>query len=368
MTAPLVSIVINNFNYERYLPRSIESALRQTHPRLEVVVVDDASNDGSRNVLARYARRMVPVLLEKNGGQGAAVNAGFRASHGEIVFFLDADDYLHPQAAACVVSRWVTGLSKIHFRLDLVDENEQRIDLFPRPEVAFDTGDVVDLLLATGRYETTVMSGNAYARAALEKVLPMPEADFRIAADGYLVTVTPFYGPVASVEESLGGYRQHGANGWSVNGTPFTPALLAQRLRGALEHDEVKFRALDVHARRQGRKVADSPGLRDTQHLAARLGSLALDPTHHSMSQDSRAELGVRGALASRSPRLSWKRQATLASWFLAVGFLPRPAASIAAAWFLAPGCRPPFVARLLRWIRRVLRLGAPSAAALTAY
>ncbi len=340
----------------------------QTHPRLEVVVVDDASADGSRDVLERYARRIVPMLLERNGGQGAAVNAGFRASHGEIVFILDADDYLHPQADACVASLG-TGLSKIHLRLDLVDENERKIDLVARPEVAFDTGDVVDLLLAAGRYETTVMSGNAYARAALEKVLPMPEADFRIVADGYLVTVTPLHGPIASVEQSLGGYRQHGANAWSVTGNPFTPALLAQRLRGALEHDEVKLRALDVHARRQGRRVADSPGLRDTQHLAARLGSLALDPTHHSMSRDSRSQLGILGALASRSPRLSGKRQATLASWFLAVGlFLPRPAASIAAAWFLAPGCRPPFVARLLRWLRRVLRLGAPGAAAMAPY
>lgn len=360
MTAPLVSIVINNFNYERYLPRSIESALRQTHPRLEVVVVDDASTDGSRAVLRQYARRTVAVLLEKNGGQGAAVNAGFRASHGDIVFFLDADDYLHPQAATRVVSRWEAGLSKVQFRLDLVDENERRIDLFPRPEVAFDSGDVVELLLATGRYETTVMSGNAYGRAALESVLPMPEDEFRIAADGYLVTVTPFYGPVASVEESLGGYRQHGSNAWSVNGTPFAPAALAERLRGALEHDEFKYRALDVHARQRGRQASHSPGLRDTQHLAARLGSLALDPAHHSVQRDSRLRLGLRGAIASRSPRLSWKRQATLVAWFLAVGLLPRPVASIAAAWFLAPGCRPPAVARFLKGLRRLLRLGAP--------
>jgi hypothetical protein len=177
------------------------------------------------------------------------------------------------------------------------------------------------------------------------------------------VTVTPFYGLVASVEESLGGYRQHGANAWSANGTPFTAAVLAERLRRALEHDEFKYRALGVHARQQGREVAASPGLRDTQHRAARLGSLAMDPENHGTQHDTRAKLGVRGALASRSPRLSWKRQATLAWWFLAVGFLPRPLASIAAAWFLAPGCRPPFIARVLRSIRRVLRLGAPSRA-----
>jgi hypothetical protein len=360
MTAPLVSIVINNFNYEKYLPRSIESALDQTHPNVEVVVVDDASSDGSRDVIARYGQRTLPVLLEKNGGQGAAVNAGFRASRGDIVLFLDADDYLHPHGVARVVAHWSEQLSKVQFRLDLVDENEKKIDLFPRPEIAFDSGDVVDLLLTTGRYETTVMSGNAYARAALEKVLPMPEADFRIAADGYLVTVVPFYGPVVSLEESLGGYRQHGNNAWSVNGTAFTAPVLADRLRRSLLHDDAKYRALEVQARQCGRQAAASPGLRDPNHLAARLGSLVLDPAGHRPKGDSRPALGLRGALASRSPRLSWKRQATLACWFLAVGFLPRPVAAVAATWFLAPGGRPPWVARVLKSVRRLLRLGAP--------
>ena len=58
---PLVSIVVNNYNYGRYLGRSIESALAQTYPRTEVVAVDDASTDGSREVIRRYPR-VVPVF------------------------------------------------------------------------------------------------------------------------------------------------------------------------------------------------------------------------------------------------------------------------------------------------------------------
>jgi Glycosyl transferase family 2 len=362
MSTPLVSVVINNFNYAQYLPRSIESALSQTHPRLEVVVVDDVSTDGSRDVIARYAKRTVPVLREKNGGQGAAVNAGFRASHGDIVFFLDADDYLYPHAVAHVVSAWVGGLSKVQFRLDLVDVDGRKIDTFPPPEVAFDSGDVVPRLLATGRYQTTVMSGNAFSRAALEKVLPMPEADFRISADGYLVTVTPFYGPVASLEEPLGAYRQHGANAWSVGSTAPSAMALAERLRRTLLHDVLKYQTLDARARQFGMQAAPNPGLRDTQHLAARIGSLCLDPAHHVQPGESRLSLGLKGALTSGRARLSWKRRATLASWFLAVGFLPRPAASRAAAWFLAPGSRPPAVARVLKAVRRLLRPRAQGA------
>jgi hypothetical protein len=71
------------------------------------------------------------------------------------------------------------------------------------------------MLLATGRYETNVTSGNAFARDALLSVMPDPEEDFRLSADGYLVTQVPFYGAVASLDESLGAYRLHGTNAWA---------------------------------------------------------------------------------------------------------------------------------------------------------
>ena len=70
MPAPLVSIIIDNFNYERYLPQSIDSALAQTYARVEVIVVDDVSTDRSRAVMAAYADRIIRVLQAENRGQG----------------------------------------------------------------------------------------------------------------------------------------------------------------------------------------------------------------------------------------------------------------------------------------------------------
>ena len=96
---PRVSIVVNNFNYERYVGEAIDSALAQDHDDVEVVVVDDGSTDGSPEVIASYAERIVPVL-KSNGGQGSAFNAGFAAATGAAVIFLDADDRLAPQAGA----------------------------------------------------------------------------------------------------------------------------------------------------------------------------------------------------------------------------------------------------------------------------
>src|SRR5205085_8851297 len=96
---PLVSIVVTNYNYARYLERAVDSALRQTYRPLEVIVVDDGSTDESRTVIAGYGDRVRPVL-RSNGGNAAAYNSGFAASRGDILLFLDADDALYPQAAA----------------------------------------------------------------------------------------------------------------------------------------------------------------------------------------------------------------------------------------------------------------------------
>jgi hypothetical protein len=347
MAGALVSIVVNNFNYARYLSQTIDSALSQTHPHTEVVVVDDASTDDSRSVIHRYGDRIVPVLLDQNGGQGAAMNAGFRKSRGEIVIFLDADDYLYPQAAERVVAAWRPGISKLQYRLHLVDGQGNKIDLFPAPEIRFDSGDVVPLLLAAGRYETTVTSGNAFSRGALEKTLPIPQEEFRIAADGYLVTLVPFFGPVLSLEEPLGAYRQHGQSAWSAgrNG-------LDVQMRHALVHDAHRYDVLRDKALKLGLELVPSPGLQDHGHLTARISSLCLDPKQHPHAGDSRLALALRGVLSSRHARLPWKRRAILAAWFVAMGILPRQAASKVAAWRMVPASRP--LRPLFKVVRRL--------------
>ena len=80
----LVSIIVNNYNYGRFLGEAIDSALGQTYPRLEVIVVDDGSTDNSRDVISSYAGQLT-ALLKCNGGQASAFNAGFAASRGEVV-------------------------------------------------------------------------------------------------------------------------------------------------------------------------------------------------------------------------------------------------------------------------------------------
>ncbi len=92
-----VSIVIPVYNQERFLAQAIESALNQSWPDCEVVVVDDGCTDGSREIMSRYPG--VRVVRQVNRGLGAARKAGLAASRGEAVIFLDADDRLWPEAA-----------------------------------------------------------------------------------------------------------------------------------------------------------------------------------------------------------------------------------------------------------------------------
>ena len=90
-----VSVIIPNYNYKRFLGEAVDSALGQTYNDIEVVVVDDGSKDGSREIIEGYARR-IEAIFQQNQGVAAARNNGVAASNGEYIAFLDADDVWLP--------------------------------------------------------------------------------------------------------------------------------------------------------------------------------------------------------------------------------------------------------------------------------
>jgi glycosyltransferase involved in cell wall biosynthesis len=97
--APGVSVVIPSFNGERYLGEAIRSALDQSLPPLEVIVVDDGSTDGSAAVAISFGAR-VRLIRQPNRGSAAARNAGFFAAKGSWIALLDQDDLWHPDKLA----------------------------------------------------------------------------------------------------------------------------------------------------------------------------------------------------------------------------------------------------------------------------
>lgn len=100
---PLVSVIVPNYNYGRYLERAIESLALQTHPAIELWLVDDGSSDNSRSAIARVAERfrarfqaVEAILRNQNAGKLACLNTVLERTRGEFVLVLDADDALAP--------------------------------------------------------------------------------------------------------------------------------------------------------------------------------------------------------------------------------------------------------------------------------
>ncbi|TMH67074.1 MAG: glycosyltransferase [Betaproteobacteria bacterium] len=100
---PLVSVVIPSYNHARYLAAAIDSVLAQDYPRVELIVIDDGSTDGSPDVLKKYDQRF-HWEVQANQGQAATMNRGWTMSRGEILAYLSADDILLPNAASAAVS------------------------------------------------------------------------------------------------------------------------------------------------------------------------------------------------------------------------------------------------------------------------
>jgi glycosyltransferase involved in cell wall biosynthesis len=211
----LVSVVVDSYNYARYLGQAVDSALGQTYPHTEVIVVDDGSTDGSWQIVASYGDR-VRALRKANGGKASAFNAGFEMSRGRVVWFLDSDDALLPRAVEGVVGCFDDeSVSKAHCPLWEVDESGRktgrRVPQFSLPE-----GDLREALVRFGPAGPAAAAppttGNAWARSFLERVLPMPEQEYLICPDAYLAALAPLYGRVVGVPEPQALYRMHGLN------------------------------------------------------------------------------------------------------------------------------------------------------------
>jgi len=215
---PLVSVIVNNFNYGTFLPCAIDSALAQTYAPLEVIVVDDGSTDDSRDIIAGYMPRIQPVL-KSNGGQASALNAGFAASYGDVVLFLDADDVLFPSAVSNVVTFFSeAGTSKVQWPLEVVDQAGNRTG-DRRPSQLPRDVDFRQQVLERGpsNVPSSPTSGNAWCASFLERILPIPEdiPYYRSCADEYLYTLAPVFGGVRTIPEPQGCYRIHGGNVYS---------------------------------------------------------------------------------------------------------------------------------------------------------
>ena len=204
----IVSVVIPNYNYAAYLGSAIESALAQTWPDVEVIVVDDGSTDDSRAVIARYPG--VRAVFQANAGQCAAVREGLRLATGDIVITLDSDDQLMPDACERVVALWRPACVALFYRLEIVGMVERSGETLPR--YPFVRANTTDFVTKTGSLVYAPASGNAFDLAFARRVFDLSQGLTDASHDLWLCLSAALLGRAIWTDEVLGRYRIHADN------------------------------------------------------------------------------------------------------------------------------------------------------------
>lgn len=204
----LVSVVIPNYNYARFVGAAVESALSQTHREIEVIVVDNGSTDNSLEVLRKFGDR-IRLVPQENRGQSGARNRGIAESKGEWIAFCDADDAWLPEKIERqlrAASRPEVGLVYTGFKLT----NEM---LQPQSEVRPHRRGNLLSHFADGK-ATVIPAGESCVmirRKCFDEVgLFDPELSISAGFDLYRRVCQRF--EVEVVEDCLTLYRQHGSN------------------------------------------------------------------------------------------------------------------------------------------------------------
>ena len=275
------SVVIANYNYGRFVSRAIDSALGLDWPDVEIVIVDDGSTDHSRDVIAAYGER-ITAIFQANAGQLAANNVGFAATRGDAVIFLDADDILLPDMARAVAAVWDSGVSKIQVQVQRVDEHENTMkSILPRLDGVPSPVQIRQWAATFNEYPSPPGSGNAYARAFLERIFPIP-AHRDSSTDTSCIAMAPFMGDVVTIARPLVLYRMHNSNDSNMlaNDHNFGREVDRAIKRLTAAQDACAMMNLAPPSRRSL--------FRGTHLLQLRAVSLRLWPADHPLPDDSR--------------------------------------------------------------------------------
>ncbi|MEL7421035.1 MAG: glycosyltransferase [Cyanobacteria bacterium J06555_3] len=345
----LVSIIINNYNYDRFLAEAIDSALNQTYPHTEVIVVDDGSTDNSRSIITSYGARIIPIL-QPNGKQAAAFNSGFARSTGEIIMFLDSDDYLLPQAVSNIVKIWQPKLAKVHYRLKVIGGDGDDLGYScPQGDAPLASGQVWKTILDQGSYCSTPTSGNAISRDVIAKLFPIPD-EFKLTADDYLSFQVPFYGEVAAIEQPLGVYRVHDQNQWALT------TITGDRFKRFVRHDLQNFSLITQKARELGHEIPSDLEQRSIGRLWSRIISLRLNGQTHLVKSDNSYRLIYQGIRSLwKYSHFNFAKRIFYSMWFIWVGLMPLFLAKPAISWLYAPHHRPKIIELAITALRQVI-------------
>ena len=209
-----ITTLIDTYNHEHFIEDSINSVLNQglAGSEMEILVVDDGSSDRTADIVHKFAPR-VRLLRKPNEGQASAFNAGISEACGEILFFLDGDDWWAPGKVTAVLKAFLenpnVGLVG-HGISEVYPDGHTRVEV-PRQVCNFriTSADAArSFRLSKGFLGTSLM---AYRRDILNRIGSVPEK-LRFEADEYLFTLAGLFADVMILPDSFTFYRRHDAN------------------------------------------------------------------------------------------------------------------------------------------------------------
>jgi glycosyltransferase involved in cell wall biosynthesis len=344
--AEKVSIIIINYNYDKYVGDAINSALNTLWFNKEIIIVDDGSTDGSRAVIRSFGEKVV-CLFKENGGQISGANLAIQHATGKVIFFLDSDDRLRPDAVEKVMAAWSESVSKVQFPLELMTPDGTRTgEMYPN-FIEWSPERIRASVNLTGFYLSSPTSGNAWSKAFLDKIFPLPTDHERIRFfDGYLSRLAPFFGDVVTVGKPLADYRINPANMWTMR---FSPALVVENCIEDIETAELISRKLIE----LGIQVCDGMPIMTPSanyaHMMKRLVWRRFLRESYFLEQANPFRIVRQTWTTLRlDPTVNSRTRLILLLWFLLVAFLPRFLAIYPIKMRFVPLYRPAWIRLLL--------------------
>ena len=236
MAQPFISVLIDTYNHERFIERAINSVLEQNVARTEceVIVVDDGSVDRTPELVRRFEPH-VRLIRKDNGGQASAFNAGIAECRGEIIAFLDGDDWWAPGKLAAVADALASdsnvGLVG-HGITEVYSDGREHTELLREiPRFRITTRDGAKVFRTRKSFLGT--SRMTYRAEVLRKIGLVPAA-LKFEADEYLFTLAGLYADVLVLRESLTFYRLHDKNAFQIAGAGSEGIRRKQRILATL--------------------------------------------------------------------------------------------------------------------------------------